>query len=47
MYLWIEEGAEDSNGSSKGIDWSNRSVKDDDGRDYHGYAFHGVAYTEC
>lgn len=47
FYLWIEESAEDSNGSSESVDRADRCMEDDDGGDNHRNPLHGVPNTKC
>ena len=42
IYLWIEEGAKDRDGSSKSINGLYRRVEDDDGGDNDGYSLHCI-----
>ena len=46
-YLWIQEGSEDGNSSSKSVNRLNWCVEDDNWRNYNRYTFHGVSNAEC
>lgn len=43
LYLGINKGSKDGDGSTKGVDGLDRCVEDDDGGDYDRYTFHCVA----
>jgi hypothetical protein len=47
MYLWVEEGAKNCNGSSNSIDGLDWCMEDYDGGDYDRYPLHRVSYAEC
>lgn len=47
IYLGVEEGSKDCDGSSKCVDGLDRCAEDDDGGDNDGYPLHGVSNAKC
>ncbi len=47
LCLGVQECSKDCNSSSKGIDWLDWCVEDDNWGDYDRYTFHGVSDAKC
>lgn len=46
VYLGIQEGSENGNSSTNGVDWPDLGVENDNGGDNHCHALHGVTNAE-